>query len=110
MRAETIDPKPDCFPAYNHATLGKKILDICRAQREPTMSPDRVGDDLTRVAKAFRRGIDAGIFMFHPIAKSVRPNNLAMPQPFPLSVRRPRKSEREVHSSTVNPRGDVDRL
>jgi hypothetical protein len=52
MRAETIDPKPDCFPAYNHATLGKQILDICRAQREPMIRPDRVGDDLTRVAKA----------------------------------------------------------
>jgi hypothetical protein len=30
MRAETIDPKPDCFPACNHATLGKQIVDICR--------------------------------------------------------------------------------
>jgi hypothetical protein len=54
MRAETLDPKPDCFPAYNHATLGKKILDICRAQREPMISQDRVGDDLTRVAKALQ--------------------------------------------------------
>ncbi|MFT6445829.1 MAG: hypothetical protein ACJAVZ_002983 [Afipia broomeae] len=25
------------------------------------------------------RGIDAGIFMFHPVAKAVGPNNLAMP-------------------------------
>ena len=54
MRAETIDPKPDCFPAYNHATFGKPILDICRAQREPMISPDGVGDDLTRVAKALQ--------------------------------------------------------
>ena len=54
MRAETIDPKPDCFPTYNHATLGKQILDICRAQREPMISPDRLGDGLTRVAKAFQ--------------------------------------------------------
>ncbi|SFL64274.1 LssY C-terminus [Loktanella salsilacus] len=52
MRAETIDPKPDCFPAYNHATLGKQIVDICRAQREPMIIPDGVGDDLTGVAKA----------------------------------------------------------
>jgi hypothetical protein len=54
MRAETIDPNPDCFPAYNHATLGKQILDICRAQREPMISPDGVCDDLTRVAKALQ--------------------------------------------------------
>jgi hypothetical protein len=54
MRAETIDLKPDCFPAYNHATLGKQIFDIFRAQREPMISPDRVGDDLTRVAKALQ--------------------------------------------------------
>jgi hypothetical protein len=54
MRAETIHPNPDGFPAYNHATLGKQILDICRAQREPMLSPDRVGDDLARVAKALQ--------------------------------------------------------
>ena len=54
MRVERIDLKPDCFPAYNHAALGKQILDICRAQREPMISPDRVGDDLTRAAKALQ--------------------------------------------------------
>ena len=54
MRAETIDPKPDCFPAHNHATLGRRILDICRAQRESMISLDRVCDDLTRVAKALQ--------------------------------------------------------
>ena len=53
-RAQTIDTKPDFFPAYSHATLGKQILDICRAQREPMVSPDRVCDDLTRVAKALQ--------------------------------------------------------
>jgi hypothetical protein len=54
MRAETIDPMPDCFPAYNHATLGKHILDICRAQREPMIRPDRICDNLTRVAKGLQ--------------------------------------------------------
>jgi len=33
MRTETIDPEPNCFPADNHATFGKQILDISRAQR-----------------------------------------------------------------------------
>ena len=46
MGTEMIDPKPNCFPADNHAPFGKQILDICRAQREPMVSPNRVGDDL----------------------------------------------------------------
>ena len=54
MGTETIDPKPNCFPADNHATFGKQILDISRAQREPMVSPDRVGDDLTRATIALQ--------------------------------------------------------
>ena len=46
MGTETIDSKPNSFPADNHAPFGKQILDICRAQREPMVSPNRVGDDL----------------------------------------------------------------
>ena len=38
MRPETIDPAPNCFPAGNHATFGKQILDISRAQREPIVA------------------------------------------------------------------------
>jgi len=45
MRTKMIDPEPNCFSADNHATFGKQILDISRAQREPMVSADRVGDD-----------------------------------------------------------------
>lgn len=40
MGTETIDPEPSCFPADNHVTFDKKILDISRAQREPMVRPD----------------------------------------------------------------------
>lgn len=54
MATETMDPKPNCFPADNHATFRKQILDISRAQREPMVSPDRVSDDFTRMAIALQ--------------------------------------------------------
>ncbi|KRS11129.1 hypothetical protein XM53_17945 [Roseovarius atlanticus] len=54
MRPKTIDPETDRFAAYNHATLGKQILDIRRARREPMAPPDRVIDDLTGVTKALK--------------------------------------------------------
>jgi hypothetical protein len=79
MRAKTINSKPGCFPAYNHATLGEKILDICRAQREPMISPDRVGDDLTRVAAALQaRHIGWNIHGVD-LPRSNPVNNLAIP-------------------------------
>lgn len=102
MRAETIDPKPDCFPAYDHATLGKQILDICRAQREPMVNPDRV---------------DACIFMFHPVAKSVGPNNLAMPVDrngrtldFLLSEHRDLAAARRFFKRAIGTNGMPDRV
>ena len=54
MRTETIDPKPNCFPADNHATFGKQILDVCSAQREPMARPYRIGYDFTRVTIALQ--------------------------------------------------------
>jgi len=54
MQPETIDPDTDRSAAYNHATFGKKILDIRRAQSEPMVRPDRVSDDFTGVTKALK--------------------------------------------------------
>jgi hypothetical protein len=52
MRRETIDLEPNGFPASHHATFGKQIPDISHARREPMASPDRAGDNFTRVTTA----------------------------------------------------------
>ncbi len=83
MRTETIDPKPNCFPADNHATFGKQILDICSAQREPMVSPNCVGDDFTRMTIAlqarhcgryFHKAPCSQISMAEQLGNASRPN------------------------------------
>ena len=54
MHAKTIDPEPDRFAADQDTARGQNILDIRRAQGKPVVQPDRVGDDLTRMAKALQ--------------------------------------------------------
>ena len=78
MAIKTIKPKPDCVLAYNHATLGEKIFDICRTQREPMISPDRVGDDFTRVAAALQAERRSWYFYVPLLTKSAGSKNLAM--------------------------------
>ena len=52
MLAKPIDPKPDCFAADNHAPLRQQVLNISRAQSKAMVSPNRVSNDLTRIAEA----------------------------------------------------------
>jgi hypothetical protein len=39
-------PRSNGFVGYGDATLGKKVLDIAKAQREPMVEPNGVADDL----------------------------------------------------------------
>lgn len=54
MGPKAVDPEPDRFATHDHATLGKQILDISRAQREAMVRLDRVGDDFTRMTIALQ--------------------------------------------------------
>jgi len=54
MQPEPVDPEPHRFAAHHNAALGQKVLDIRCAQRKPMISPDRIGHDLTRIAKALQ--------------------------------------------------------
>ena len=56
MPTEPVDPQPHRLAADDNAALGQQILDIRRAQREPVIDPDRIGDNLTRISKAFQAG------------------------------------------------------
>jgi hypothetical protein len=54
LRPKPVDPEPHRFAADCNAALGQKVLDIRCAQREPMISPDRIGNDLMRIAKALQ--------------------------------------------------------
>ena len=54
MGPKAVDPEPDRFATHDHATLGKQILDVRRAQREAMVRPDSVGDDFTRMTIALQ--------------------------------------------------------
>ena len=54
MQPDPVDPEPHRFAAHHNAVLGQKVLDIRCAQREPMISPDRIGNDLPRIAKALQ--------------------------------------------------------
>ena len=43
-RPKPVDPEPLRFAAHHNAVLGQKVLDIRCAQREPMISPDRIGN------------------------------------------------------------------
>ncbi len=52
MATKAVYPQPDCFTAYNYAPFGQQILNVSCAQREAMVSPNRVSNDLTRIAEA----------------------------------------------------------
>lgn len=54
MSPEAVDPETDRFAAHDHATRGKQILDISRAQRKAMVRPNSVGDDFTRMTIALQ--------------------------------------------------------
>ncbi len=47
MLAKPVNPFAYGFPADNHVSLGKQILDPHRAEREAMTGPSSVGDDFT---------------------------------------------------------------
>src|SRR6266850_1177949 len=50
--AEFEAPLPDRLVRHRDAAGGEHLLDHAQAQREPKIQPDRVADDLSRVAMA----------------------------------------------------------
>lgn len=53
FEAELRSPFRDGLERDLDAALGKKILDITKAERKPEIEPDRMGDDLSRETVAF---------------------------------------------------------
>jgi hypothetical protein len=48
MGAEFQRLSPDCFAGYDNASFKQHFLDDARAQREPKVGPDGMGDNLWR--------------------------------------------------------------
>jgi len=56
--ADLPAPLPDSLVGQHNAPLGKQLLHIAIAQREPALQPDGIADDLTPVrARVFFRSI-----------------------------------------------------
>jgi len=80
MTPKAINPKTNSFSTDNHTTLCQQILDVSRAQCKAMIGPDRIGDDFTRIAKAFQARHIHRNFYQPQIDQSDRPNNLAIPK------------------------------
>ena len=50
LRTELQAPLSDSFIADEDAPLGEEFLDVAEAQGKPVVQPDRVANDLGRVA------------------------------------------------------------
>ncbi len=79
MAAKPVHPVPDGFPADHHAAFGQQILDICRAQRKPMVSPDGIGDDLAGKTKALQASNCRHGFHDDRLSRRNPVINLAMP-------------------------------
>jgi len=67
------------FPADDYASLGEQTLYIRRAQSEPMVGPNGVGDDLARETKAFQARHLIWDLQAHQLDRLNRDNKLAFP-------------------------------
>lgn len=79
MATKSIDPQPDGLPADNHAPLSQKILNVSRAQREPVVRPNSIGNDFSRETEAIQAGHSGRSSYTAKITRSCRLNKLAVP-------------------------------
>jgi len=54
MCAKPVDPKADRFAPDDNTALRQKIFNIGCAERKAVVGPDRIGEDLARIAKALQ--------------------------------------------------------
>ena len=60
VASEPVHPKPDGFAADNHASFGKQILHISRAEGKTIIRPNGITDDFSRKAVAFQGSAPVG--------------------------------------------------
>lgn len=79
MSSKAIDPLPDRFPTGYQASHRRQVFNICRAQREAMIRPDRISNDPAGITEAFQarhagRNVHTGML---PMARLL--DNLAIP-------------------------------
>lgn len=79
MPTKPVHPFANGFPADDYASLGEQILYIRRAQREPMVGPNGVGDDLARETKAFKARHLCWDLHGHQLDRLSRDSKLAFP-------------------------------
>ena len=80
MPTKPVHPFANRFPADDYASLGEQIFYIRRAQREPMVGPNRVGDDLARETKAFQARHLCWDLHGHQLDRLSRGSKLAFPR------------------------------
>jgi len=65
--SELPAPRSNGFVGYGDATLGEKVLDIAKTQREPMVQPNRMADDLGRKAVTSIQGFHRSIVADRPL-------------------------------------------
>ena len=99
---KAVDPQSDGLAADNDSSLRQKILNIRHTQGEAVIRPDGVGDNLTRVTKAFQaRQVSWSIHKLH-LRAIAHSNNLAIPRQRQQAV-----AELEIDDSYAFPIGSL---
>ena len=79
VAAKTVHPFPDCFPADHHTSIGEKVLDIRRAEREAMVDPDGICNDFTGKTVAFQARHGGWYIHTQRLTKRRTANKLAIP-------------------------------
>lgn len=79
MATKSVHPFPDRLPADRHTLFGEQVLDICCAEREAVVDPDRIGDDLAWEAVTFQAEHGGWRSHRNRLDSHETPNNLAVP-------------------------------
>jgi len=87
LRSKPIDPNSDRLVADGNTTRSQTILNIPKAQIEPVVAPDRIGDHRSRKAISLQTQRQRQIHH----AKSLRPHNdhVNLTKPIPQPTRQP---------------------
>ena len=79
VATKPVHPKPDRFPADNHATFNQEIFDVSSTQGKTMIRLNGIGDDFSRETKPFQAQHIRRCFHESHLCQPHSANNLAMP-------------------------------
>ncbi|OWU67635.1 hypothetical protein ATO3_25900 [Marinibacterium profundimaris] len=101
MPTKPVHPFAYGFPADDYASLGEEILHIRRAQREPMIDPNGVGDDFARETIALQAWHLCWYFHAHQLDRFCGGSKLAIPHHYIRVLKRQVFDSVHWHSPTM---------